>query len=99
MPVSADFPSMGHSWPAHVINCSGQAGHQVTKKGSGKSDSPAGGTSHRTPVLIRHGNGPKPITVKRIWAGNAAEATATSRNVRIMPGGNQFAGGRGDGGY
>jgi hypothetical protein len=98
MPASSDFPTMGSGWPKHVINCSGSAGRQTPKKGSGKSDKPDGGTSHRSATLIRNGNGPKPITVKRMWAGNVAEAGATSRNVRIMPrGGNSFSGGRGDG--
>lgn len=98
MPASADFPTMGTGWPKHVINVSGSAGRQTPKAGSGKSDKPGGGTSHRTPVLIRNGDGPKSITVRRIWAGNVAEASATGRNVRIMPrGGNNFAGGRSDG--
>ena len=100
MPTSADFPTMGQGWPHHVINVTGTAGRQTVKKGFAKSDSPDGGTSHRSATLIRNGNGPKPITVKRMWAGNIAEASATSRNVRIMPrGGSQFAGGRGDGSY
>lgn len=98
MPVSADFPTMGSGWPKHVCNVSGTAGHATVKQGSGKSDSPDGGTSHRSASLIRNGNGPKPIPARRVWAGNVAEATATSRNVRIMPrGGNSFAGGAGDG--
>lgn len=98
MPVSADFPSMGTGWPAHVINVSASAsGHrQATRPGKSTAADPKG--PPRSATLIRNGNGPKPITVKRMWAGNIAEATATSRNVRIMPrGGNQFAGGRASG--
>lgn len=96
MPMSADFPSMGQGWPRHVINCSAHVtGTLVTKAGSGKSGAPDGGTSHRTNILSR---GPKPITVRRIWAGNVAEATATARNIRIISsGGGQFRGGQSDG--
>jgi phage tail tape-measure protein len=99
MPVSADFPTMGHTWPADVINVSGSAaGRRMTKKGSGKREITDRKGPPRRPVLIRDGDGPKPVTVRRFWAANAAEASATSRNVRIMPrGGNQFTAGRGDG--
>jgi hypothetical protein len=98
MPASADFPSMGSAWPKHVINISGTATgpRQATRPGKSTAADPKG--APRSAVLIRNGNGPKPITVKRMWAGNVAEATATCRNVRIMPrGGSQFAGGQGDG--
>lgn len=99
MPVSADFPTMGSSWPEHVINVSGSSAsgtRQATRPGKSTAADPKG--APRSPVLIRNGNGPKPITVKRMWAGNVAEASATSRNVRIIPrSGNSFAGGRADG--
>ena len=98
MPMSADFPSMGSGWPRHVINVSGSAGgtRQATRPGKSTAADPKG--APRSAVLIRNGNGPRPITVKRTWAGNVAEATATCRNVRIMPrGGSSFAGGRADG--
>lgn len=99
MPVSADFPTMGQGWPKHVCNVSGaSAMHQAPKPGYGKSDAPDGGTSHRTQILSRHGNGPRPIPARRMWAGNIAEASATGRGVRIMPrSGSQFSGGTGDG--
>lgn len=98
LPVSADFPSMGSGWPKHVVNVSGSTTgiRQATRPGKSTAADPKGPA--RTQVLSRHGNGPKPITVKRMWAGNAAEAKATGRNVRIVSrGGNSFAGGRGDG--
>ena len=96
LPVSADFPSMGSSWPKHVINCSGQTRGQTAKPGSGKGEvTQRKGT--RGATLIRNGNGPKPITAKRMYKPNAAEAGTTLRNVRIMPkAGNSFSGGRND---
>jgi hypothetical protein len=98
MPASPDFPTMGQGWPSHVCNVSGTAGgmRQATRPGKSTAADPKGPA--RSAAIIRNGNGPKPITVRRAWAGNIAEASATSRNIRIMPrSGNQFAGGRGDG--
>ena len=97
MPVSADFPAMGSGWPKHVINVSGSAStRQATRPGKAVAEDRKG--PPRTAVLIRNGNGPKPITARRMWAGNIAEANATLRNVRIMPrSSNSFAGGRSDG--
>jgi|SRR5581483_8363776 len=98
LPVSADFPAMGQGWPAHVCNVSGKSTmHQAPKPGWGKSGAPDGGTSHRGQVLNRNGNGPRPVPARRMWAGNAAEAAATTRSIRVITKGNQFAGGRGDG--
>jgi len=97
LPMSADFPSMGSSWPKHVINCSGSAGRQTVKAGSGKGEPTDRKGSPRSAVLIRNGDGPKPITAKRMYKPNASESAATLRNVRIMPkAGNNFAGGRND---
>ena len=97
LPMSADFPSMGTGWPKHVVNCSGAAaGKQTVKAGSGKGE-PTERKGKRGSTLIRNGNGPKPITMKRMYKPNSAEASTTLRNVRIMPkAGNSFSGGRND---
>jgi len=80
------FPTMGTS-AAQVTPVAPDPDHTtvVAKPGSGKNDGPddAGSATHRSVSMERNGFKGAPQTT--LYAQNAAEASATYRNVRLLP--------------
>ena len=87
--IKTTFPAMGDDGiPRSVVNMSGQRApytQEVPKQG-GQSGDLASGDGIRTSTEIQHAQGPTLAPITRIYADNAAEATASMRNVRVVPG-------------
>jgi hypothetical protein len=88
--VSSDFPMMGESVLSHVM-CSGSAKPgpyttSVARKTMGTGKSPTGSTGgSKNHTEIHEANGPACHVQHSLYRANAAEASATQRNVRIVP--------------
>lgn len=85
---TTSFPKMGDEGIPHsFINMSGQRSpytQTVPKKTMGRGASPTGTKANRGGKLIEPG-GPHFRPVTTLYRQNAAEASATQRNTRIMP--------------
>ena len=82
------FSVMGTSVPQSVMNVSkGNSKYttSVPKKTMGRGSSPTGTTGKRGAVKINEANGPKCHIVSTLYKRNAAAASETQRNVRVMP--------------
>lgn len=87
-PGQGDFPMMGESLLQHICNLSGERSPYtkvVGKKTMGRGASPTGKYAKRGSTMIHEANGPKCTIVATLYKANAAEASATERNVRIVP--------------
>lgn len=87
--TTTSFPTVGDS----VLKFVGNGG--AAKRSSytidmpvnimGRGSSPTGATGNRSSTKINEANGPKCSVVAKLYASNAAESSATQRNVKIMP--------------
>lgn len=86
-PKSA-FPTVGDNVIAHVMGSSSARSSRYTttvaKKTQGRGASPTGTTGHRGNTKINNANGPKCHIQTTLYKANAAESSATTRNVKIM---------------
>lgn len=57
----------------------------VAKQTEGRGSSPTGKSAIRGSTMIHEANGPKCHIVSKLYSANAAEASATTRNVRVVP--------------
>jgi hypothetical protein len=62
-----------------------QYGTLEAKGTMGRGSSPTGTKANRGATMIKEANGPKCTITGVLYKANAAEASATERNVRIMP--------------
>jgi hypothetical protein len=87
-PKSA-FPTVGDNVIAHVMGSSSARSSRYTttvaKKTGGRGASPTGTTGSRSNTKISNANGPKCHIQTTLYKANAAQASATTRNVKIMP--------------
>jgi hypothetical protein len=83
---AGDFPTMGESIASSVVNMSRGSRYTTTmvKNGSGKRSQPSGRKANRSASLIHEANGPACTIKATLYAPNAAESSATERNVKIM---------------
>jgi len=86
---SSDFPTMGEDVIKQVCNLSGKPSQytmSVPRKTMGRGSSPIGSTggvkSHKE---IHEAHGPAFTVKATLYHQNAAEASTTLRNVRIVP--------------
>lgn len=85
--TSTDFPKMGESME-HVLNLSGERSpytKSTPRKTMGRGSSPTGTAAIRGRTMIKEANGPCFHIKATLYSQNAAEASAVTRNVRIMP--------------
>lgn len=87
--VSSDFPMMGESVLSHIMRSpSSKPGPYVTtvaKNTKGRGKSPTGSTGGvKGHTEIHEANGPACHVQHSLYKANAAEASATQRNVRIV---------------
>ena len=87
--VKTSFEAMGDSGiPNEIVNMSGNRSPYTQmggpRGGAGKSDGPDSSDGIRKSVQIHEAHGPRLAPVTRIYEGNAAEATQSGRNVRLM---------------
>jgi hypothetical protein len=87
--TTTSFPKMGDEWITdNLINCSGdRSPYTITvgKKTQGRGASPTGVKKNRGASMINEAHGPTFRPVTTLYAQNAAEASATQRNTRIVP--------------
>lgn len=82
------FPTVGDSVLSYVGSgaCTHPQRGKLEAKGTmGRGASPTGTKSDRGATLIHEAMGPKCSIVAKLYQANAAESSATERNVRIMP--------------
>lgn len=84
------FPKMGDEWiTKNLINCSGdRSPYTITvgKKTEGRGASPTGVKKNRNNNgMIHEANGPTFRPVTTLYKQNAAEASATQRNTKLVP--------------
>ena len=82
------FPKMGDSLVEHLINTSGNRSpytQTTPKKTMGRGSSPTGKAAVRGRTMIHEANGPSFHISTTLYKQNAAEASATQRNTRILP--------------
>lgn len=86
---TGSFPVVGDSVLSYVG--SGGAAKKskyttaVPKSTMGRGSSPTGTTGSRSNTKIQEAQGPKCHIVSKLYESNAAESSATQRNVRVMP--------------
>ena len=86
--TTTSFPTMGEEIPHSIMNLSGNRSPYTTtvsKKTMGRGSSPTGKYTYRGQSLINEAHGPRCHIVATLYAPNAAEASATQRNTRILP--------------
>lgn len=86
----SQFPKMGDEWiTENLINCSGNRSPYTTpvpRKTQGRGASPTGVKKNRNNNgMIQEAHGPTFRPVTTLYKQNAAEASATQRNTRIVP--------------
>lgn len=86
--ITTEFPKMGDSGiPDSVVNMSGDRSAYtklVGRKTEGRGASPTGVKKNRGRSMIHEANGPKGIPVATLYKPNAAQASDTQRNTKIM---------------
>lgn len=86
---ASDFPTVGESVVQHVCNLSGKSSKytMVTpKKTMGRGASPIGATGGvKSHSMIHEAHGPAFTVKATLYKANAAEASMTMRNVRVVP--------------
>lgn len=85
---TGDFPTVGDSVLSYV-GCAGaakaQRGKKVPSGIMGRGKSPTGTMGYKSNHKIQEANGPKCQIVARLYEANAACASETRRNVRLLP--------------
>lgn len=87
--TTTSFPTVGNSVLSYVGSggaakrCGYTIEMPVHTMGRGKS--PTGSTGKKGSSLIHEANGPKCTVTGTLYSANAAEASMTQRNVKIMP--------------
>jgi hypothetical protein len=85
---TGDFPTVGDSVLSYV-GCGGTAkpskGKMVASGIMGRGKSPTGSMGYKSSNKIQEANGPKCQVVAKLYEANAACASETRRNVRLMP--------------
>jgi hypothetical protein len=85
---ASSFPTMGESLIQNVINVSGNRSpytQTVGKKTMGRGSSPTGKAAVRGRTMINEANGPQFHISSTLYKANAAEASATLRNTKVVP--------------
>lgn len=86
---SSDFPVMGEGVAEHIMNMSRKRSSYTTmvaKKTMGRGKSPTGSTGGvRGSTLIHEANGPACCVKATLYKQNAAEASMTERNTKLVP--------------
>jgi len=86
--TTTTFETVGEDVGKHILNCSGQRNNPYTittaRKGGGKSVQASGTKANRGRTQIAEANGPACTIKATLYHANAAEASATLRNTRIM---------------
>jgi hypothetical protein len=86
---TTSFPKMGdEEITKNVINASGDRSPytvSVGRKTMGRGASPTGTKVNRGKTMIHEANGPTFRPVTTLYKQNAAEASATQRNTRVVP--------------
>ena len=85
----SDFPTVGNSVLSYV-GCGGAAKRSkytipVSKGTMGRGSSPTGKAAIRGSNKIEEASGPRCTVVAKLYEKNAAEASNSQRNVRLMP--------------
>lgn len=87
--TTTSFPKMGDEWiTKNLINCSGNRSPYTTpipKKTEGRGASPTGVKKNRGASMINEAHGPTFRPVTTLYKQNAAEASATCRNTKLVP--------------
>jgi hypothetical protein len=84
----SDFPLMGEDVVHQVVNVSGNRSpytKEVPKQTMGRGKSPTGVMASRGRSVINEAHGPRCYIQETLYHANAAESSATERNVKIMP--------------
>lgn len=85
--TTTNFPKMGDSLAENLVNMSGQRSpytKMVPKKTMGRGASPTGVAGHRSGYMIKEAHGPCFRIKSVLYKQNAAEASATLSNTRMM---------------
>ena len=85
---TGDFPTVGDSVLSYVARggCGKpNKGKLVAKGTEGRGKSPTGTMASRSSTKIHEAQGPRCTVKATLYKSNAAEASQTQRNVRIMP--------------
>jgi|SRR6185437_5168685 len=85
---TGDFPTVGDSVLSYVArNGSGKPnkGKLVAKGTEGRGKSPTGTMAIRGSSKIQEAQGPRCCVKAKLYSANAAQASETQRNVRIVP--------------
>lgn len=87
--TTTSFPTVGDSVLSYVGNggAAKRSGYTIEMPVNtmGKGSSPTGTTGKRGSTMIHEADGPKCTITGTLYSANSAEASATQRNVRIMP--------------
>lgn len=88
--TTTSFPTVGDSVLSYVGSaCAAKPSNkhvQVVPKGTmGRGKSPTGTMASRSSTKISEADGPRCCVKATLYQANAAEASATTRNVKIMP--------------
>lgn len=86
--TTTSFEKMGDNIASNVLNMSGKSSpYTMTrpKNTQGRGASPTGKSAIRGSTMIHEANGPACTIKATLYKANAAEASATQRNVRLLP--------------
>jgi len=87
--TTTSFPTVGDSVLSYVGTggAAKRSGYTIEMPvhTMGRGKSPTGTTGKRGSSMISEADGPKCTIVSTLYKANAAEASATARNVTIMP--------------
>lgn len=87
--TTTSFPTVGDSVLSYVGSggAAKRSGYTIEMpvKTMGRGSSPTGTTGNKSGKMIHEANGPKCTITGTLYSANAAEASATQRNVKIMP--------------
>lgn len=83
------FPTVGDSVLSHVMGSPAARNSRYTTavpvKTQGRGSSPTGRTGKKSNKMIHEANGPRCCVKVKLYSQNAAAASDSQRNVRIMP--------------
>lgn len=87
--TTTTFEKMGEDIAKNVLNPSGVRNNPYVmvrpKNTQGRGKSPTGRSAIRGSTMIHEANGPACTVKATLYKANAAEASATQRNVRTLP--------------
>lgn len=84
---TSSFPTMGDKWMKHCVNASGRRSANtisVPRKNTAGGTAPGKTANVRGRTLIKEAQGPRFHISATLYKRNAAESSATERNVKLM---------------